>query len=450
MSISSKALEALRNQLNLTTRDFCDRLEIDINDYALFIRTEDFSQFPENAANTLISIMLEEEQKNLLSYKDKFPLEKEGYFSNSKILRHLDKLLKLENSPEEVGPITVEFHPTTMCNNACPFCTFKISEIGNDKKSIFDSDLLDNLITDLKKLTVKGIDISGGGEPLCHPKIGEIISSFAKASCDVGLVTNGYALDDESSSETKKELRRVILSNCTWCRISVDAGSQEIYSLMHGNKSHIRFDDIVKKIELLAKDKVAMGSETTLGVSFLLTPYNFSDLIKSICIFREIKGIDYFQVKPIVISPSERSKDYMIFWDKRLFELLTTIKSYETDVFKIFTLPYKFSDMLLSKSEGLPFEKCYGHPFYPTIAADGSILVCCHILNNLLDNKKIGVYGKISKDESFYSIWTKPSRFKEGDNIPIGLCPVNCKLSETNKILQNLYGQKIVHVNFIN
>jgi molybdenum cofactor biosynthesis enzyme MoaA len=99
---------------------------------------------------------------------------------------------------------------------------------------------LPKLIEDLKNLDVRGIDISGGGEPLCHPEIAAIIEKFA-GCFDVGLVTNGYALDDTNNKEKARKLRQTILTNCAWCRISVDAGSQEIYSLMHGNEPHIQF-----------------------------------------------------------------------------------------------------------------------------------------------------------------------------------------------------------------
>jgi wyosine [tRNA(Phe)-imidazoG37] synthetase (radical SAM superfamily) len=394
--------------------------------------------------------MLEEEKKNLSAYKGRFPLETDGYFANYKILKHLDKLSILQSDPGKAGPITVEFHPTNICNHACPACTFGISNIDSDKRVSFDMALLDNLIKDLKKLGVKAIDISGGGEPLCHGDIGKIINSFATESFDVGLVTNGYALSDGNDNDTKEELRENILSKCTWCRISVDAGSQETYSVMHGNRPHIKFDDIVKKIEIMAHDKIKMGSKTTLGVSFLLTPSNFLDLIRSICIFREIKGIDYFQVKPVVVAPSARGKENIIFWDKRLFELLTAIKTYETPAFKVFTLSYKFADMLLSEDTGLPFKKCWGHPFYPTISADGSILVCCHMLNNLLNGKSAGIYGKITNTCGFSDIWDSKSRYEVGDQIETRLCPCNCKLSETNKVLDSFYGQNVMHENFIN
>lgn len=448
MSISRQDIETLRNQLNLSEKDFCDKLEIDINNYDLFRKTDNFNQLSTSAVNKLNAIMHEQERTNLATYKERFPRETDGYFANNKILKHFDKLSKLESSPEQVGPITVEFHPTNICNHRCPACTFGIPTIDEKKRSTFDINLMDKLILDLKKLDVKGIDISGGGEPLCHNKIDEIIVSFAK-KFKVGLVTNGYGLDDEENSKMKKKLRENILTYCTWCRISVDAGSQEIYSLMHGNLGHIRFDDIIKKIQLIAKDKVDMKSETTLGISFLLTPNNFLDLIKSIYIFREIKGIDYFQVKPIVIDPSERIASGKIFWDKGLFELLTVIKKYETEEFKIFTLPYKFSIMLESNS--LPFNKCWGHPFYPTISADGRIYVCCHMLNNFLKkNNNIGFYGKIDENKGFLDIWNEHSRFKNGDEVTVGTCPINCKLSETNKILDNFHGEKIMHTDFIN
>jgi hypothetical protein len=193
-----------------------------------------------------------------------------------------------------------------------------------------------------------------------------------------------------------------------------------------------------------------MGSNTTLGISFLLTPYNFFDLIPAITLFREIRGLDYFQIKPIVITPSERINAGMAFWDDRLFELLCSIKDYETESFKIFTLSYKFMDMFLQGETGLPFQKCRGHPLYPTVSADGSVLVCCHMLNNLLDGNSTGIYGRITEAVRFIDIWNKESRWKEGDGVQVCSCPVNCKLSETNKVLESLHGQKVMHKNFIN
>jgi wyosine [tRNA(Phe)-imidazoG37] synthetase (radical SAM superfamily) len=404
--------------------------------------------------NKLTNIMLEMEQKNLQEFKDKIPIRAEGYFSSHKILQHMDKLAILQSSPTSVGPITVEFHPSNRCNHRCPRCTFGIGERrGNLGNASFHIKLLPKLIADLQDLQVRGIDISGGGEPLMHDKIPEIISSFHDGGFDVGLVTNGTLLHSTDGREEKrcKAIRRSILENCTWCRISVDAGSQDIYEKMHGRHPAINFSHLVNSIKLLAEEKSQNNYKMTLGVSFLLTPDNFLDLIKSVCIFRDLRGVDYFQIKPIVVAPVDRtSQPNMIFWDRRIFDALITVKAYGTSTFKIFTLGFKFIDMLLTEDIGLPFSKCWGHPFYPTVAADGTILVCCHMLNDLFDGRYYGVYGKLTTRRGYLQIWKSKERMKVARRINTRLCPSNCKLSETNKILEDFMGKKIEHKNFIN
>lgn len=443
--INKLILETLRNQLNISKQEFSKNLNIDHDDYLLFEKNNNYDMFPAHSILKLREIMLEEERKNFIAYKEKFAIEKQGIFSSSKIVAHFDKLAMLFNpeQKEQVGPITVEFHPSTKCNHACPGCTFNIGTLSADKRFNFDTELLDQLLIDLEELNVRGIDISGGGEPLCHPEIDDILASFA-AKFDVGLVTNGGLLNEAHNE--------AIVDNCLWCRVSLDAGSQKVYNEMHGNISSVNFDDIISKIKALGATKLRKKSSITLGVSFLLTPTNFMDVLPAINIIKDIPGIDYFQTKPIVLNPGTRLDLNMIFWDKRLFDLLTVIGSYSTDTFNVFTLSYKFSDMILGESTGVAFKKCYGHPFYPTIAANGAVFICCHMLNNYFNNNLTGYYGKINKHCSFAKIWEDPffNRFKIGENIQTRFCAINCKCSETNKMLMQLDYEKIMHKNFIN
>jgi len=443
MTINKIMLETLRNQIGIDKEKFAQKLNLSISDYNLFEKNNNYEMFPAHAILKIREIMLEEERNNFEEYKNRFPVEKKGIFSSSKILAHFDKLADLLSSENQrdVGPITVEFHPTTACNHACPGCTFNTGNLTSDKRFNFDTDLLDNLIENFIEFKVRGIDISGGGEPLCHKEIGTIIDKFSQ-HFDTGLVTNGALFTDE--------LMDITLKNCTWCRVSVDAGSQQVYNEMHGYNPNINFEKIVEIIKKLGQKKIETGSNTTLGVSFLLTPSNFMDVLPAINIFKNIPGLDYFQTKPIVLSPGTRLDLNMIFWDKRLFDLLATIGSYSTDTFNVFTLSYKFSDMILAESTGVPFDKCHGHPFYPTIAANGSILVCCHMLNNYFNGDFSGCYGKIDKDISFKDIWLNKSRFNVGKSVKTRFCPINCKLSETNKALQNFSIEKMQHLNFIN
>jgi MoaA/NifB/PqqE/SkfB family radical SAM enzyme len=65
-----------------------------------------------------------------------------------------------------------------------------------------------------KALGTEAVTITGGGEPLLHPHINELIS-YIKTSLeiDVGLVTNGTKLD---------VLEDHVFRDITWCRISHD------------------------------------------------------------------------------------------------------------------------------------------------------------------------------------------------------------------------------------
>lgn len=454
MTISSDVLEHVRLAMELSSEEFCKKLGVDINDYSTFLSAEDLRNFPPRAMNKLTKVMLDMEQANLVEFKSRISTTTDSYFASYKIFQHMDKLALLQSSPNEVGPITVEFHPTNRCNHCCPVCTFNIPEhkdgIG---KAIFNTKLLPKLIKDLKELKVRGIFVSGGGEPLMHPELPEILSSFREEGFDVGLVTNGSLLLSPNGVKEKlsRKLRRAILENCTWCRISVDAGSQAIYEKMHGRCPAVDFSHLINAIKVVADEKLQAESNTTLGVSFLLTSDNFLDLIKSICIFRDIRGINYFQIKPIVVAPVERvSQPNMIFWDRRIFDALVTVKAYETQSFKIFTLGFKFIDMLSTEEQGLPFKKCWGHPFYPTITADGTILICCHMLNYLFNGRNEGVYGKLTARRRFLHIWKNKERAKVAQKICVRLCPSNCKLSETNKILEGFMGKWVPHANFIN
>jgi MoaA/NifB/PqqE/SkfB family radical SAM enzyme len=217
---------------------------------------------------------------------------------------------------------------------------------------------------------------------------------------------------------------------------------------MHGKAPDVDFQKIVQVAARLVEEKKARKSSTTIGVSFLLTPDNYLDLVKAACVFRDV-GVDYFQVKPIVMPAVERADAGMIFWNNQLFDMLVALNAYQTASFRIYALGYKFADMLLNEHAGLPFSRCWGHALYPTILADGSVIVCCDMLNAHLAGRPFGTYGRITAEHGFAELWTTPDRVRTGENIKTRLCPSNCKLSETNKTLERLSQAPPGHVNFI-
>ena len=96
--------------------------------------------------------------------------------------------------------------PTNKCNLNCEFCSCS----DRDKTLEMNYGHIVNLLIEAEKNGCEGITITGGGEPLLHPKINEIIESCYQMHIKVGLVTNGLALDK-------------LATKVDWCRISFDS-----------------------------------------------------------------------------------------------------------------------------------------------------------------------------------------------------------------------------------
>ena len=432
----TEVLEKLRNQLKLSKDDFANQIGLTLSDYNMFIHNTEM--LPAQTVIKVKTIMLDEEQKNLEEFYNRFANQKSSIFTSNKILSHFDKLRDYlcPETRKEVGPVTVEMHPSTFCNHACPGCTFSVKELSPQQKHNFDMKLLPNLVEDMKTLGVKGVNLSGGGEPLCHPKWQEIIRALNQ-HFDVGLITNGQLLKDP----------KPVIDYCQWVRFSVDAGSDTVYKEMHGNVAD--FDETVAAIERAVQCKRENNSDITIGVSYLLTPYNYLDVLPAINTFRKI-GVDYIQIKPIVLFPEDRLNLAFIFWDKEIFSLLSNVSAYSTDTFKVYTISYKFAELIKYEKTGIPFKKCYGHALYPTITSEGVVLTCCFKLNDYNNGSKSGYYGKITADNRLIDIWNSDYRYKQGEELNTRYCPINCKIAETNKILMELETNKVQHSSFIN
>lgn len=118
------------------------------------------------------------------------------------------KLLK-RNVIDSIGimPVHLQISPTNRCTLSCSFCSCSAREL----KLQLSLEDIKEIINSASECGTKAVTITGGGEPLCHPQIKEIISHIGGLGIKIGLVTNGtivHVLDEESWSKI------------TWCRIS--------------------------------------------------------------------------------------------------------------------------------------------------------------------------------------------------------------------------------------
>jgi MoaA/NifB/PqqE/SkfB family radical SAM enzyme len=104
------------------------------------------------------------------------------------------------------GPISLMIMPTNSCNLNCDFC----SNAKRDKTEFLK---LDQIQVVLSSLDVRAVELTGGGDPLCHPLIGEIITEiWGYRGIQVGLITNGLNL-----TSIEREM-----NSLHWLRISLN------------------------------------------------------------------------------------------------------------------------------------------------------------------------------------------------------------------------------------
>lgn len=118
--------------------------------------------------------------------------------------------IKLFTNAETVKafrPVHVQWFPTNRCNLNCSFCSCS----GRDKRLQMKLSDAQRVIHDLADLGCRAVTITGGGEPLCHPELPQMIRCFDECGISVGLVSNGLLLD---------RLDALTLSKIMWCRLS--------------------------------------------------------------------------------------------------------------------------------------------------------------------------------------------------------------------------------------
>jgi MoaA/NifB/PqqE/SkfB family radical SAM enzyme len=200
----------------------------------------------------------------------------------------LEKIRQTDWSVGTDGPLIVELDTTEACDLACPGCISEEIMVGNK----LSSERLMQLGEELKEIGVKGVVLIGGGEPLAHPAIGDFIRYLGENDIAIGITTNGTFIH--------KHLEE-IARYANWTRVSMDAATTEMFSILRPTKGGgSKFDLVIQNMKNLAKVK-----KGKLGYSFLVRTEiegegivsNIHEIYDAAKLARDI-GCDYFEIKP--------------------------------------------------------------------------------------------------------------------------------------------------------
>ena len=317
-----------------------------------------------------------------------------NFNSDEKILRYMGKIDYFYNSHKTL--IVTELDLTNKCNHRCPGCCGH-----NENNAELSKEQVESVVQNLKAMDNKGVILSGGGEPTCSPHFEYAIKLLKNAGQNVGLNSHGMNLNER--------LNEIIAENLEYFRISLDAGSAEMYEKIHGMKPK-HFEKTLANIENFAKTKKRLGSKTSFGVGFLTSNITQGDMESFVRLVKE-RGADFAQFRP--------------FTGDRLditHKLLELREKYEDSEFKIVASYQKYKEMEgLKQSDERGYDKCHGMFFSTVISADFKVWACLHFRQS-----EKHFLGDL-REQSLEQIW-RGARIREVYNaIDCAKCPILCR-----------------------
>jgi MoaA/NifB/PqqE/SkfB family radical SAM enzyme len=323
-----------------------------------------------------------------------------------------------------VSPFVIELDPTAVCDLACPGCISEdLIQVGNS----FSNERLLSLGQEMIDFGVKAVILIGGGEPLAHPKAGELIQLLGSNDVHIGITTNGTFIDKWIDE---------IAEYSHWTRVSMDASSSELFRVnrpSRGGKS--KFNKIVENMHLLAERK-----KGKLGYSFLIQTRadgngvvsNIHEIYAAAQLARDI-GCDYFEVKPSYQfreGIDHALMKHSIEDTEAAREEIAKLDELEGDSFKVMkaiNLEHSFNKAYgIDQIQDKEYKRCPA-AYLRTTVTPGGIYVCPYWRGK--EHMKV---GDVVKD-SFSQVWNSEQRKRVMDRLdPSVDCTFHCLRDRSN------------------
>jgi MoaA/NifB/PqqE/SkfB family radical SAM enzyme len=320
---------------------------------------------------------------------------KNNKYSDYKIFHFQEKIDSFLEQ-KITAPIYVRIKPINLCNHGCFFCVYStgfrvkdgadedhiISGMHEDMKEedVIPTNKLIEILEDLAAMGTKAVTYSGGGEPLMHKDIVQVMEKTVELGIDLSIITNGQNLVKE---------RAQALRNAKWVRVSMDYSNAEQMKRFR-NVPEKSFESVLKNIKAFASIK---DGTCDLAVNYIVHKNNFRNLYEFTKRLKDA-GVENVRFSPMYV---ENFIEYHSEIVKEVNFELEKIKSLIDDGFTVNTT-YNISPGS-SHSKIRSYQRCYIMQTVPVIGADLAVYAC--------HNKAYDHTGKIGsiKDKSFSELW---------------------------------------------
>ncbi|MCK4714348.1 MAG: SPASM domain-containing protein, partial [Candidatus Aenigmarchaeota archaeon] len=196
------------------------------------------------------------------------------------------------------GPKKVIISPTDWCNLKCLTC-WRLDKKENpnsyrDEELTFDE--ISGILHDCKKLRVKEIDLTGGGEPFSREDMLDIITLAKELGFWVTLTNNGTLLSEE-------KMRTLIFFGLDDITFSFDGSTAELNDSIRGRGVYQKVAESLSHLQELKRE---LGSDIPfIRLAFVITSGNYHD-IPAIVRFAAEHGIGAIQFSTLLEWDSNR------------------------------------------------------------------------------------------------------------------------------------------------
>lgn len=261
--------------------------------------------------------------------------------TGNKLLHNLDRVCG------DFRPITADVFLTNYCNNKCPWCTYNRWELDDKAVGVSFEDFV-NHTERLLELGVKGLILTGGGEPTINKDFDKITEYLEQRQIPYGINTN---------------FNRLRYFKPEYLKVSLDGYDEDSYEAARKVRAYER---VRKNITAYAEWKKEHSPKTNLGIQMVVTCPD--DVVRFYEANRDLP-VDY-----IVFRPLESTNGAYYENEKNMLAagkaVRTVRKLAETDSRVV--LNFKW-DMLTKR-----FDSCVAHWAQIALDEKGNVIYCCH------------------------------------------------------------------------
>jgi MoaA/NifB/PqqE/SkfB family radical SAM enzyme len=290
-----------------------------------------------------------------------------------------------------------------------------------DKREELREDKLNEILHSARLMGVKAINFTGGGEPMLHPNIEQILINSID-TFDTSLITNGVLVTEAIAKD--------VISHMSWCRVSLDAATPKTYRIIR-RVSEEQMYIAIRAIRDIVKHK----GDCTVGVGFVATDLNYAEIYEAAELAKML-GVDNIRISIAYGLKSDQT------WMVRARNLAEHAMELQDDTFTVFnTMPQKVFDIDRGVQD---YDRCYVKDLQAYIGADSNVYMCCTYAYN-----DQGLLGSLA-DQTFQYLWE--GKHKEDiyeHHNPQHHCKIPCQYRHKNEFIGYCLKENPKHVNFI-